>query len=96
MLVVSRRRVPFDPTGVVFEGVAVQQVKSTKIVGFTFDSKCTWAEHLELKAKKARSRVAALRRLARYLDSSNLKLMYTTFIRPVLEYGQELYIAAVG
>jgi hypothetical protein len=28
------------------------------------------------------------------LDEANIKLMYTTFIRPVLEYGQELYVAA--
>ena len=46
------------------------------------------------KAKKARSRVAALRRLADFLDSLNLKLMYISFIRPIMEYGQELYVAA--
>ena len=94
MMAVSKRRIPFDPTGIIFEGVPVEQVSSTKIVGYVFDSKFTWAEHLAGKAKKARSRVAALRRLGGFMDSANLRLMYTTFIRPVLEYGQELYVAA--
>jgi hypothetical protein len=96
MMVVSRKKEPFDPAGVVFEGVPVKQVSSTKIVGYIFDSKFTWAEHISIKAKRARSRVAALRRLARFLDPSNMRLMYTCFVRPVLEYGQEMYVAAAN
>jgi hypothetical protein len=94
MMVVSKKQRPFDPTGVKFEGIPVKQVSSTKIVGFTFDSKFSWAEHIEVKAKSARCRIGALRKLSRFLDSQNMKLMYTCFVRPVLEYGQELYVAA--
>ena len=90
----SNRRKPFDPTGVEFCGVPVKQCDSAKIVGFHFDSKLSWAKMVAERAKKGRQRLAMLRRLTRFLDSSNLELMYTAFIRPVLEYGSLLYMSA--
>ena len=75
---------PFDPTGVVFEGVPVKQVASVKVVGYTFDTKLCFAEMVQASAQKARSRVGMLRRLSGFLDSDNLQLMYTAFIRPVM------------
>ena len=63
-------------------------------MGYNFDSKFIRAEHIDSRAKKARSRVGAPRRLAWFLDEANIMLTYTTFIRLVLEYGQELYVAA--
>lgn len=94
MMVVSCKREPFDPTGVEFEGHPVKQVSSLKVVGYTFDSKLSWPEMVDDKAKKARSRVSMLRRLSRFLNNDNLKLMYTSFIRPVMEYGSLLYVSA--
>jgi hypothetical protein len=94
MMVVSNKKTPFDPTGIVFEGFPVKQVHSVKAVGFTFDCKMSWAEMVATKAKKARARVAALRRMSGFLDSRNLKLMYTAFVRPVMEYGSMLYASA--
>ena len=47
-------------------------------------------------AKKARSKVAALRRLRPYLDNDNMKLMYTSFVRSGMEYGNLLYMGAAG
>ena len=94
MMVVSNRKVKFDPTGVVFEGTVVKQVDHTKIVGFTFDSKLTWSRMIDGLAKKGGARVAALRRMAPFLDSNNLKLIYTSFIRPVYQYGHTLYVSA--
>lgn len=72
----------------------MKQVDSVKIVGYTFDCKLSWSEMVALKAKKARSRVGALRRLTKFLDRENLKLMYTSFIRPILEYGNIVYCSA--
>ena len=49
---------------------------------------------IDEKAKKARGRIAALRKLSRFLNTENMQLMYTAFIRPILEYGRLLYCSA--
>ena len=47
-------------------------------------------------AKKARTstRVDAIRRMARSLDSKNMLTMYSGFVRPILEYGSTLFMGA--
>jgi len=45
-------------------------------------------------AKKARTRVDAIRRMARSLDSKNMLTMYSAFVRPILEYGSTLFMGA--
>ena len=45
-------------------------------------------------AKKARSRLAALRRLRFVLDDNNMKTMYIMFVRSVMEYGNVVYMGA--
>jgi hypothetical protein len=97
MMVVSKRRVPFDPTGIVFDerrpdkigvaGIPIKQVSSLKLVGFVFDCKLTWGPMIAAIAKKARMRLGALRRLRPLLDDANLKTMYIMFIRSIMEFG---------
>lgn len=75
LLVISNWRIPFDrlmvhSTGIVFEGCPVQQVESAKVVGFTFDSKPSYKEMIDEKAKKARGRIAALRKLSGFLNQA--------------------------
>ena len=38
-------------------------------------------------AKKARSRIGALRRISYHLDSQTMHIMYTSFIRSIMEFG---------
>ena len=45
-------------------------------------------------AKNARCKLGAIRRLRPFLDSENLKLMYTAFVRSGMEYGSVLYMGA--
>ena len=94
MIVMSNRAVPFDPTGINFDGEQIVQVDSVKLVGFTLDCKLTWKPMVEAIAKKARMRLGALRRLKRHLDSNNIKAMYTAFVRSTMEYGNMLYMGA--
>jgi hypothetical protein len=94
MMVVSQKRVPFDPTGIVMDGVVVEQISEMKLVGFTFDSKMRWGTMVDRAARKARTRLAALRRLSGLLDARNLKTMYMMFVRSTMEYGSVLYMGA--
>ena len=65
-----------------------------KLVGFTFDAKLTWAAMIGALAKKARTRVDAIRRMARSLGSKNMLTMYSAFVRPILECGSTLFMGA--
>jgi hypothetical protein len=96
MLVVSgpRAATRFDPTGIVMGGFAVEQVEEVKVTGFIFDSGLLMSSHINMVAKKARQRVGALRNLRPYLDAQNMKAMYESFVRSILEYGNVLYMGA--
>ena len=69
-------------------------MQELKLVGFTFDAKLTWGAMIGALAKKARTRVDAIRRMARSLDSTNMLTMYSAFVRPILEYGSTLFMGA--
>jgi len=97
-MVVSQRKNPFDPfensAGITMGGMQVKRVESTKLVGFTFDSKLKFGEMIDKLAKKARVRLGAIRRLKPMLDSNNLETMYKMFVRSILEYGSVVYMGA--
>ena len=65
-----------------------------ELVGFTFDAKLTWGAMIGALAKKARTRVDAIRRMARSLDSKTMLTMYSVFVGPILEYGSTLFMGA--
>ena len=90
----SRKKKKFDCTGIVMNGLEVEQVDEIKLVGFTLDSRMTWKPMIDLLAKKARCRLAALRRLRFVLDDNNMKTMYIMFVRSVMEYGNVVYMGA--
>ena len=94
MMLVSQKHTPFDLTGIVMDGKAVEQMTQMKLVGFIFDSKMRWGQMIDKVARKARARLAALRRLVPVLDAGNLKTMYMMFIRSCIEYGSVLYMGA--
>ena len=83
--VISRKKKPYDPndycSGIKMDGIAVAQLDEAKLVGYTFDSKLGFVKMVDKIARKARTRIAALRRLKPMLDSSNLQMMYTMFIK---------------
>ena len=94
MVISKKEKRAFDPTGIVMGGREVKQVQEMKLVGFTFDAKLNWSAMVKGLAKKARTRVDAIRRMARSLDSKNMLTMYSAFVRPILEYGNTLFMGA--
>ena len=72
MVISKKEKRAFDPAGIVMGGREVKQVQEMKLVGFTFDAKLTWGAMVKGLAKKARTRVDAIRRMSRSLDSTNM------------------------
>ena len=93
-LLVSRRHSPFDISGIHFMSEPVGEVKEMKLVGFILDNKWTFEPMLKHVSKKGRSKLGAIFRLRHHLDSANLEIMYKSFVRSSLEYGNLEYLSA--
>ncbi|GFW89388.1 putative RNA-directed DNA polymerase from transposon BS [Trichonephila clavipes] len=66
-------------------------------LGFTLDSEVNCGKHIEKIADKARKRLKILKYLSGRdwgSDASTLRITYTTLVRPVLEYGYQIYQVA--
>ena len=64
------------------------------MVGFVFDKRLKRGPMIDKVVKKARIRLAGLRRLRTAIDDNNMKPMYLVFIRSILEYGSISYMGA--
>ena len=55
MVLVSQKRVPFDPSGICFDGFMIPLLPQIKLVGFTLDSKLRWGPMADRLAKKSQA-----------------------------------------
>ena len=62
-------------------------MSSHKHLGLILSNDCTWHQHIDYITKKAWNRINIMRNLKFKLDKSSLEIIFTTFIRPLLEYG---------
>ena len=62
-----------------------------KDLGVILDAKLKFEEHISVKVKKANAIAGLIRRTFSYLDGSLFKKLFTTFVRPHLEYGQVIW-----
>ena len=65
----------------------ISEVESHKHLGLYFSNDCSWHEHLNYIKEKAWFRINIMRKLKFKLDRKSLEIIYTTFIMPILEYG---------
>ena len=69
----------------------MEHVFEEKDLGVYFDSELKFEEHILTKVKKANSIAGLMRRSFSYLDAKLFKRLYTTFVRPHLEYAQAVW-----
>ena len=69
----------------------LKQVSTHKQLGVTFNSKMTFDDHVRENCKKAMNRITAMKRINSKLSRQSKLTIYVSFIRPVLEFGWELY-----
>ena len=74
------------------EDLSIERVKSVCILGLTVQENMKWNEHTHNIVKKASKRLYMLRLLKRSNASMDtLIIVYTTIIRPVLEYACQVW-----
>ena len=86
-LLISRKyNRPYHPP-ICMNGQPISEVNSHKHLGIILSNDCTWHAHFELIKAKAWSRINVMRKLKFQLDRKSLQIIYFSFIRPLLEYG---------
>ena len=69
----------------------INEVDSHKHLGIYLSNDCTWHEHVNYIKEKAWFRINVMRKLKFKLDRKSLEIIYTAFIRPLLEYGDVIW-----
>ena len=69
----------------------IKEATSHKHLGIFFSNDGTWHEHIDYITSKAWSRINIMRKLKFILDRQSLETIYTSFIRPVLEYADVVW-----
>ena len=72
-------------------GSELEHVFSEKDLGVTFGTNLQLEEHILEKIRKANAIVGLIRRSFSFLDCVLFKKLYTTFVRPHLEYAQSVW-----
>ena len=69
----------------------IEKVKEHKHLGLTIQSNLKWNSHIENIAKSANSKLNIMRKYKYDLNRKSLEIIYKSFIRPVIEYGDILW-----
>ena len=69
------------------DNVQLKDVDNVKDLGVYFNDSLSFDDHIHIKSKKANSLVGMIRRTFTYLDQHMFKQLFTSVIRPHLEYG---------
>ena len=69
----------------------INEVASHKHSGIFLSNDGTWHEHIYYITSKAWTRLHILRKLKFILDRKSIEIIYTSFIRPILEYADVVW-----
>ena len=69
----------------------LEHVFDEKDLGVIMDSELKFDEHINAKIKKANTMIGLIRRSFAFLDGKLFKQLYTSFVRPHLEYCQSIW-----
>lgn len=80
-----------EPIEIQFDGKTIPTVQSYKYLGMWMDENLTFNEHIDYFCKKVDQRIALLRRIRKQVTAHAAETVYTSMIRPVLDYGDIVY-----
>ena len=90
-LLISRKiNKPVHPS-LIMLGQQIKEVEFHKHLGIYFSNDGSWHKHIDYIKEKAWTRINIMRRLKYVLDRKSLEIIYTTFIRPILQYADVIW-----
>ena len=90
-LLISRKANQIHHPPLYFDGIPIKEVTNHKHLGLIFNNTCHWGQHIDYIIDKAYKKLNILRSLKFDLDRLTLQIMYFSFIRPILEYGDIIF-----
>ena len=88
-MLLSRKRNPTIPTPMLLNG---EVVNSYKYLGFVITSDLSWSSHINYICSKAKKTLGMLyRQFSNHSSEPAMIRLYLTLVRPVLEYGAEVW-----
>jgi hypothetical protein len=69
----------------------ISEVTTHKHLGIFLSNNCTWHSHIDYIKSKAWKKLNIMRRLSFQLDRKALEVIYLSFVRPLLEYGDVIW-----
>jgi hypothetical protein len=90
-LQVSRKVNTAPKPNLLLKGIPVNEVKTHKHLGLTFNDTLSWSDHIGNLTVKAAKCVGLLRRICREVPRQCLEVLYKAMIRPILEYGDIVF-----
>ena len=93
MLIGSIKRIKeidYDPS-IRINGVGIERVSHSKLVGVTIDESLTWAEHATQIIKKVHAGLRALRIVRDFVDTPSLIMIYKALVEPYFTYCSSVW-----
>ena len=91
-MLLSRKRNPTTPTPMLLNGEPLEVVNSYKYLGFVITSDLSWSSHINYICSKAKKMLGMLyRQFSNHSSEPAMIRLYLTLVRPVLEYGAEVW-----
>ena len=90
-VIFSSKKTIGNHPAVFFNNLPINRKSTQKHLGLLLDEKLNFSEHINEKLKKVTKSINLLRKLNLTLPCSSLLIIYKSFIRPHLEYGDIVY-----
>ena len=90
-VIFSRKRKPVNHPILYFNNSPVTVAPFQKHLGLILDEKLTFGHHLNEKISKANKGIGLIKRLHSFLPQKFLLVIYKSFVRPHLDYGDVIY-----
>ena len=91
-MVISFQKVPPNIPQIQVDGAILERVNCVTLLGVRITNSLTWGPHVNHIVKKAQSRLFLLTQLRRSkMTSKDIVKIYSTKIRPVLEYASPVW-----
>ena len=93
IVIFAGNNIPLDNTGInfQFDGEPIVPSLTHKHLGVVFSNDAKWSAHIEYIASRISKQISVLRKLKYTINREFLSRIYLTFIRPILEYGSEVW-----
>ena len=90
-LITTRKNAENTYPDLSMSNINIENVQSHKHLGFHLSNDGSWDLQIKNSIEKAWKRINIMRRLKIYLDRKSLEVIYFTFIRPIIEYGDVVW-----